>query len=97
MCVCVSVCVRERRGVCVCVCVCVLIAFIQPYSQLSSRHAALACDLHAFYSTFLNISKGGVLLAALTRLMPRETAAVSARSLYTLQLCIMSLHATCNL
>ena len=46
----------------------------------------------AFYSTFLNIHRSGV-LTALTWLVPRETAAVSAHSVYTIQPCTMSLPA----
>ena len=53
------------------------------------------CDstwVNIFYSTFLNIRRSGV-LTALTWLMPHVTAAVSARSVYTIQPCTMSLHA----
>ena len=46
----------------------------------------------AFYSAFLTIHRRGV-LTALTWLVPHETAAVSARSVYTIQPCSMSLHA----
>ena len=45
-----------------------------------------------FCSAFLNIHRSGV-LTALARLVPHETAAVSARSVYTIQPCTMSLHA----
>ena len=45
----------------------------------------------AFYSAFLNIHRSGV-LTALTWLVPNETAAISARLVYTIQPCIMSLH-----
>ena len=45
----------------------------------------------AFYSAFLNIHKGGA-LAALTWLVPHETAAVSACSVCTIQPC----HAPCH-
>ena len=44
------------------------------------------------YSAFLNIHRSGV-LTALTWLVPHETAAVLARSVYTIQPCTMSLHA----
>ena len=51
-------------------------------------------DLHVnsfFYST-LSIHRSGV-LTALQWLVPHETVAVSARSVYTIQPCTMSLHA----
>ena len=40
----------------------------------------------AFYSAFLNIHRSGV-LTALAWLVPHETAAISARSVYTIQPC----------
>ena len=46
----------------------------------------------AFYSVFLNIHWGGV-HTALAWLEPHETAAVSARSVYTIQPRTISLHA----
>ena len=46
----------------------------------------------AFYSTFLNIHRSGV-LTALAWLAPVQTAAISARSVYTIQPCTVSLHA----
>ena len=46
----------------------------------------------AFYSAFLNIHWSGV-LTALAWLVPHETAAISAFSVYTIQPCTMSLHA----
>ena len=73
-----------------------LLAFIQRYSPLSSRLTALACESTwvtcLFYSAFFNIHWSGV-LTALAWLMPHESAAVSARSVYTIQPCTMSLHA----
>ena len=45
----------------------------------------------AFYSVFLNIHWSGV-LTALTLLVPYETAAILARSVYTILPCTMSLH-----
>ena len=45
----------------------------------------------AFYSAFLNIHWSGV-LTALTLLVPYETAAILARSVYTILPCTMSLH-----
>ena len=45
-----------------------------------------------FYSAFLNIHRSGV-LTVLTWLLPRKTAAVWARSVYTIQPRTMSLHA----
>ena len=46
----------------------------------------------AFHSAFLNIHRSGV-LTALAWLVPHESAAVSARSVYTIQPCTISLHA----
>ena len=46
----------------------------------------------AFYSAFLNIHRSGV-LTVLAWLVPHETAAISARSVYTIQPCTVSLHA----
>ena len=46
----------------------------------------------AFYSAFFNIHRSGV-LTALAWLVPHETAAISARSVYTIQPCTMSLPA----
>ena len=46
----------------------------------------------SFYRVFLSIHRSGV-LTALTWPVPYETAAVSARSVYTIQPCTMSLHA----
>ena len=46
----------------------------------------------AFYSVFLKIHRGGV-FTALAWLVPHETAAIPARSVYTIQPCTMSLHA----
>ena len=51
--------------------------------------------MNSFYSAFLNIHWGGV-LTALAWLVPQESAAresVSARSVYTIQPCTVSLHA----
>ena len=45
-----------------------------------------------FYSAFLNIHRSGV-LTTLAWLVPHESAAVLARSVYTIQPCTMSLHA----
>ena len=45
-----------------------------------------------FIACFLNIHQNGI-LTALTWLVPRETAAVSALSVYTIQPCTTSLHA----
>ena len=45
-----------------------------------------------FCFCFLNIHRSGV-LTTLAWLVPQETAAISARSVYTIQPCTMSLHA----
>ena len=56
-------------------------------------HAILHENMRlAFYSAFLNIHRSGV-LTALAWLAPHETAAVSARSVYTIQPCTVSLQA----
>ena len=56
------------------------------------RSHAILHEWLAFYSVFLNSHRSGV-LTALAWLVPRETAAISARSLYTIQPYTMSLHA----
>ena len=75
---------------------CMLYYYMALFSTLSSRLIALTCDstrvTSFLYSAFLNIHRSGV-LTALTWLVPHETAAVSARSVYTIQPCAMSLHA----
>ena len=48
-----------------------------------------------FYSTLLNIHQSGA-LTVLAWLVPHETAAVSACSVYIIQPCNMSLHAKCE-
>ena len=69
------------------------------YSAILHFQADSLCShviLHewiAFYSTFLNIHWSGV-LTALAWLVPHETAAISAHSVYTIQPCTMSLHAS---
>ena len=49
----------------------------------------------AFYSAFLNPYRSGV-LKELAWLVPHETAATLASSVYTIQPCTMSLHAKCT-
>ena len=58
----------------------------------SLRSHGILPERIAFYSAFLNIHRSGV-LTTLTWLVSRETAAVTARSVYTMQPCSMSLHA----
>ena len=58
----------------------------------SLRSICDSTQVNIFYSAFLNISQSGV-LTALTWLVPHDTAAVSARSVYTIQPCTMSLYA----
>ena len=58
----------------------------------SLRSHVIQHEWLAFYSAFLNIHRSGV-LTALAWLVPHETAAISARSVYTIQPCTMSLHA----
>ena len=62
-------------------------------SQADSLHPhVILHEWLAFYSTFLNIHQSAV-QKALTWLVPHETAAISSCSVYTIQLCAMSLHA----
>ena len=56
----------------------------------SLRSHVILYEWKAFYSAFLNIHRSGV-LTALAWLVPHETAAISARSVYTIQPCTMSL------
>ena len=82
---------------CVCVCVCVCCCSLLCSVLLRSRTVSLLSYANlrewiAFHSAFLNIHRSGV-ITALTCLVPHETAAVSARSVYTIQPCTMSLHA----
>ena len=59
----------------------------------SLRSHVILHEWIAFHSAFLNIHRSGV-LTALPWLVPHETAAISARSVYTIQPCTMSLHAS---
>ena len=61
----------------------------------SLRSHVILHEWIAFYSAFLNIHRSGV-LTALAWLVPHETAAISARSVFTIQACTMSLHAKYN-
>ena len=84
----------DRRMSCCCCC---WWSLLTSSDILRSRAHSLGLRviLHewlAFYSAFLNIHRSGV-LTALTWLVPHETAAISARSVYTIQPCTMSLHA----
>ena len=70
-----------------------LIQRCSPFSWADSlRSHVVLHEWLVFYSVFLNIHRSGV-LTALAWLVPPETAAVSARSVYTIQPCTMSLHA----
>ena len=61
------------------------------HSQADSLH--LHVILHEWhFSVFLNVHQSGV-LTELAWLEPHETAAISARSVYTIQPCTTSLHA----
>ena len=70
------------------------------FSALEPTHCALVkCDSEwvtvAFYCSFLTISTAVIhwqRYLVVTLLVPRETAAVSASSVYTIQACIMSRH-----
>ena len=70
---------------------CWMICWSLLYSAILRSHVILH-EWIAIYSAFLNIHRSGV-LTALARLVPHETAAISARSVYTIQPCTMSLHA----
>ena len=58
----------------------------------SLRSHVILHERIAFYNAFLNIHRSCV-LTALAWLVPHETAAISARSVYTIQPCTMTLHA----
>ena len=62
-------------------------------SRADSLHShVILHEWIAFYGAFFNIHRSGV-LTALAWLVPHKTAAISARSVYTIQPCTMSLHA----
>ena len=77
---------------CSCSCWSLLYSAILRSRADSLRSHVILHEWLAFYSAFLNIHRSGV-LTALASLEPHETAAVSARSVYTTQPCTMSLHA----
>ena len=58
----------------------------------SLRSHVILHERLTFYSAFFDIHRCDV-LTALAWLVPHETAAISARSVYTIQPCAMSLHA----
>ena len=72
--------------------------YIALFSAFELTHCALMIDYlkkknRFFYSTFLYIHGSGLQHCLIvTWLVPRETAAVSARSVYTIQPCTMSRH-----
>ena len=63
-----------------------MIAFIVCSRADSLRSHVILHERLAFYSAFLNIHRSGV-LTALAWLVPHETAAISARCVYTVQSC----------
>ena len=67
------------------------IAILRSWADSLRSHVSLH-EWIAFYSVFLNIHRSGV-LTALAWLVPQESAAILARSVYTIQPCTMSLHA----
>ena len=73
---------------------CFYIALFSAHYRADSLHSHVIVHewLDFFYSAFLNIHWNGV-LTALAWLVPHETAAISAGSVYTIQPCTMSLHA----
>ena len=82
----------DWRTGCSCCCWSFLYSAILRSRADSLRSHVILLEWLAFYSTFLTIHRTGV-LAALAWLVPQETAAISARSVYTIQPCTMSLHA----
>ena len=70
---------------------CLYSAILSSWADSLRSHVILH-EWLAFYSAFLNIHRSGV-LTALTWLVPHKTAAVPARSVYTIQPWSMSLHA----
>ena len=69
-----------------------LYSAILPSRTDSLRSHVILHEWLAFYSAFFNIHRSGV-LTVLAWLVPHETAAISTRSVYTIQLCTMSPHA----
>ena len=67
-------------------------AILRSRADSLRSHVSLHIMWIAFYSAFLTIHQSGV-FTALAWLVPHETAAVSVRSVYTIQPCTMSLHA----
>ena len=61
----------------------------------SLRSHVIPHEWTAFYSTLLNIYQSGA-FTVLAWLVPHETAAILACSVYTIQPCTMSLHAKCE-
>ena len=70
--------------------------YIALFSAFEQTHCARMIDYFYFlffYSTFWNIHRSGLQRCLIvTWLVPRETAVVSARSVYTIQPCTMSRH-----
>ena len=81
-----------------CVCCCCCCCWSLLYSAIlrsradSLRSHVILHEWIAFYSAFWNIRRSGV-LTTLAWLVPHETAAISASSVYTIQPRTMSLHA----
>ena len=68
-----------------------IVLFMHSQTDTLRSHVMLH-EWIAFYSAFLNIHWSSV-LTVLAWLMPHETAAIWSCSVYTIQPCIMSLHA----
>ena len=68
------------------------IALFSALEQIHCAHVWFSISEQLFITRLLNIHRSGV-LKTLAWLVPRETAAISARSVYTIQPCTMSLHA----
>ena len=93
---CMSVLVKARADHVLFLFVCLFVCWSLLYSSQadSLRSRMILHELLAFHSVFNSIHQSGV-LTALVWLVPSETAAVSARSVYTTQPCTMPLHACC--
>ena len=73
-------------------CLSLLYSFILRSRAHSLRSHVILHEWIDFVARFLNIHRSGV-FTTLAWLVPHETAAFSARSVYTIQPCTMSLHA----
>ena len=87
-----SICKKGLKQGC-CYCWLLLYSAILCFQADSLHSHVILHEWLAFHRTFLNIHWSGV-LTALAWLVPHETAAILAHSVYTIQPCTMSLHAS---